>query len=362
MSIFRLNRASCSRHAIYIGIVLAGSALFAVGRAAPVPPPSDATELKKLLDTARDKTKLESPSTGAFHLHATFETFDKNGKPDGSGELAIWWDGHERVKRIVTYRGLTQTLIKAHGSFTSSEPFRSSLSERYLLDALLNPVPHLPSQPKIALEYKPTTLGGLPAGCIIATPQPMVVGGKVLRDPTPAGGAHAYCLTLEDSTLRLAKAPPDKTITYNGLEPFGDKSVAHRISITEEKTVRAKLEIDSMAPWDPVDSDFIPQTSALHTPSIEDVPAGVAEGMVISKVPPVYPEIERVKRASGTVIVSAIISRDGAVADAEAASSPSAGFSQAAITAVKQWRYRPYLLDGQPVEVMTNVFVNFVAH
>lgn len=78
----------------------------------------------------------------------------------------------------------------------------------------------------------------------------------------------------------------------------------------------------------------------------------------VSRTDPVYPAIARATGTQGTVILQAFISKTGTIENLRVASGP-ALLQQAALDAVKQWRYRPYLLNGEPVEVETTVNVVF---
>jgi protein TonB len=80
--------------------------------------------------------------------------------------------------------------------------------------------------------------------------------------------------------------------------------------------------------------------------------------LLIRKVIPLYPEIAKVTRTEGAVVLSATIARDGTIANLRVVSGP-AMLLQAALDAVSQWRYRPYLLNGEPVAVETTVNVVF---
>lgn len=80
---------------------------------------------------------------------------------------------------------------------------------------------------------------------------------------------------------------------------------------------------------------------------------------LVGRVNPVYPPLAQMMRLSGVVRLRAIIGRDGAVERVEVLSG-NAILAQAAVTAVRQWRYEPTRLDGQPVEVETSVTVTFV--
>jgi protein TonB len=83
------------------------------------------------------------------------------------------------------------------------------------------------------------------------------------------------------------------------------------------------------------------------------------EGNLIHRVEPQYPIIAKQIRLEGAVVLKAIISREGNIEQVEVASGP-ALLARAAETAVSQWKYRPYLLNGVPVEVETQITVNFV--
>jgi protein TonB len=88
------------------------------------------------------------------------------------------------------------------------------------------------------------------------------------------------------------------------------------------------------------------------------VSAGVMAGMILSKPSPVYPPIAKAARVQGTVVLQATISKTGTIENLRAVSGP-AMLQQAALDAVRNWRYRPYLLNNEPVEVETTVNVVF---
>jgi TonB family protein len=78
----------------------------------------------------------------------------------------------------------------------------------------------------------------------------------------------------------------------------------------------------------------------------------------MSTVPPTYPLVAKAKGHEGTVTLHAIIGETGAVHDLHVVSGPKE-FRQAAIDAVGNWKYRPYLLNGKPTPVDTTIIVNF---
>jgi protein TonB len=88
------------------------------------------------------------------------------------------------------------------------------------------------------------------------------------------------------------------------------------------------------------------------------VSEGVSKGMLICKIIPEYPLIAREARISGDVVLFAIIGKNGEIKNLQVVSGHPL-LVTAAITAVQHWRYQPYLLNREPVEVETQVTVKF---
>ena len=89
-------------------------------------------------------------------------------------------------------------------------------------------------------------------------------------------------------------------------------------------------------------------------------PSIVTEGNVIYRVLPAYPPIAKQIGAQGPVVLHAVIGADGAVQNLRVVSSAHPLLNDAALAAVAQWRFRPYLLNGIPVEVEAQITVNFI--
>ncbi|HZP62989.1 MAG TPA: TonB family protein [Terriglobales bacterium] len=88
------------------------------------------------------------------------------------------------------------------------------------------------------------------------------------------------------------------------------------------------------------------------------VSTGVTEGVLVRRVPPIYPAAALPLRLEGAVVLKATIGQDGRVRNVSAVSGHPA-LTRAAIAAVKEWRYKPYLLNGKPVPMQTEITVNF---
>jgi len=89
-----------------------------------------------------------------------------------------------------------------------------------------------------------------------------------------------------------------------------------------------------------------------------NISQGVSQGLLIKKVAPVYPATALHLRIEGSVQLLATISAEGNITDVKTLSGDQQ-LTRAATDAVKQWKYKPYLLNGEPVEIQTQITINF---
>jgi TonB family protein len=117
------------------------------------------------------------------------------------------------------------------------------------------------------------------------------------------------------------------------------------------------VRVSSKMYYDFAFTDKIRDKQAPSTPIA--LAPGVSKGLLIHQVYPVYPSEAERKRIQGTVVLKAVIGKDGIIRDIQVVNSPSDDLSRAAKEAVAQWRYRPYSLAGELVEIDTTINVNF---
>src|ERR1700761_1630753 len=114
--------------------------------------------------------------------------------------------------------------------------------------------------------------------------------------------------------------------------------------------------INSAAPAGPHVAVGQPAARASSAPV--PVSSGVLAGNLIAPIHPEYPQIAKITHTEGAVVIDAIISRTGSIESAHVLSGPPM-LQAAALAAVRQARYRPFLLNGQPTEVQTTITINF---
>jgi TonB family protein len=131
--------------------------------------------------------------------------------------------------------------------------------------------------------------------------------------------------------------------------------------VAEDAPPSANLGADGLGASDANASDFIGHSQpavkvARTTPLV--ISAGVATGLLIHVSAPIYPAIAKTARVSGTVELDATITKAGAITDLKVVSGP-VMLREAALDAVRTWRYKPYRLNNQPVDVQATINVVF---
>ena len=174
--------------------------------------------------------------------------------------------------------------------------------------------------------------------------------------PPPATQSHAGTRPVESNLFHgIVVSPP--TI------PVGVTPILNEPAPTETCTVCVPGGIGPATNTNPIPGGF--GTTATFVPPPPPKPVArpprishMMEGNLISKVQPIYPPLARQARIQGSVLLRAIISRSGTIKDLNVISGHPM-LVGAAIEAVRQWHYRPYVLNDEPVEVETQITVNF---
>ena len=181
---------------------------------------------------------------------------------------------------------------------------------------------------------------------------------KVVAEPeTNDSSQRAFC-SDESGAMRAASDGKATSCLSNG-EVVSEQSFegqhATGLAAAAAGTASPQVDVQSM-------SNSKPQTRGVAVqgtrPTRVRVSQGVMQGMVISKVQPIYPADAKASRTQGSVVIAAVIGKDGNI-QSERLISGDPLLAPAAMDAVRQWKYRPYVLNGQAIEVDTQVTINF---
>jgi len=150
------------------------------------------------------------------------------------------------------------------------------------------------------------------------------------------------------------------SVLQPGFTPFHVESL--NVPAGDTIQVRARLNVGSINQSVTVAAQGVPNPQAAQATAPMKIRVGgmVQAANLIRQVKPVYPSDLKAQGIQGTVTLQAVIAKDGTI---QSLSSISGSVNQelvtAAMDAVSQWRYKPTLLNGEPVEVTTNIDVNF---
>lgn len=97
----------------------------------------------------------------------------------------------------------------------------------------------------------------------------------------------------------------------------------------------------------------------VSTGNLVNMSQGIIEGNIIKKVTPEYPPLAKAARLQGVVVLQAVIGKNGVIQKLAVQKPLGLGVDESTRDAVSGWRYKPYLLNGEPVEVDTFITVNY---
>lgn len=171
--------------------------------------------------------------------------------------------------------------------------------------------------------------------------------GSATSGAGPAAGA---------SRARDISPPAGSLQVYeNGKEVFRMNPPAQQ---GEARSVVGTNLTDVTSVHGTADEDKVQRAAAVEPAAILELPAEEAEGSLLHRVEPDYPEAARQQQIQGMVVLDLHIGQDGSVQQVTPVSGPPL-LAQAAIIAVKQWRFKPRLVSGRPAEMQTRITLDF---
>jgi TonB family protein len=312
---------------------------------------------KELLLLAAKSNGLGGPDMKPWHLKASFEIVDKSGNATDEGSLEELWASEHKWKQIVTISGRAKTTFNTdRGTFEvgTLEPASSLLGQ--IANGWLTPMPTEAQIGRFDLSAKPVDMGGIKLNCVIAQS----------KEGAPIGG-HMYCFNGEKPALRMSVVSAPVTLTeshvmraiFNKTTIFENRFVASSLNVhsSDGSSISGQIEGLELLP-SVEEAEFTPPPDAKLVPKQIAISAAVAQGFLLHHVSPEYPSAARDARMSGTVVIEAIIGKDGHIRDAKVVSGAKV-FQGAALEAVRHWEYRPYMLNGEPVDVNTTINIVF---
>ena len=301
-----------------------------------------------------------SASLEPWHLKATYQFYDSNGNPTEQGKWEYWWASPKVHRESWTRGGLSRN----EWSTADGRLFRMDRGgslryfERRLESTLLSPLPasSVPGEDSLRLELKMVEAGGAQLARVSIQPQ-RLAGGH----PAEPNSAEEYFFDRPTHALRM-KYSNQLTTGYNQIARMQGRYLARQVEVLAGKQRIFSITVESVEWMDAADSALTPDPEATDvTARTADQPeeAGPGAESPVKKTAPVYPLMAQASRTQGTVILAAVIGKDGKIHDMEVLAAPSPLLAGSAENAVKTWEYKPPVLNGVPVESEAVVDVTF---
>jgi len=333
------------------------SCAFLYGQSTPAPElPKDPRELFSL---AAPSYNFTDPSLKPWHLRATYQLYDETGEPASTGTYEYWWASPTVYRSTWTRGDSTHTdwhtsdgkhLYAATGHGLEFFEYRL---ESDILTPLPEPADYDPATTYFDREVR--SLGTTKLPCIMIVPKmPM----HEQLSTIPLGMFPTYCFDPHLPVLVVKTSFGSLTVAYEHVARVQDRYLPRLVEEYEGQRKIATMTVDTIEKLNPDDPALTPPPDAKNTSvATVGVASGVMAGHRIRGQNPVYPQDAKEARAQGKVVLKALIGRDGKIHDLKVISAPFPSLVESALWAVSQWEYKPYLLNGDPVDVATQINV-----
>jgi TonB family protein len=176
----------------------------------------------------------------------------------------------------------------------------------------------------------------------------------------PAGmpGNAFWCFSKESPAVRLTADTDGSRTIFNTVSNVSGQWIAKQVSWIKDSKPRLEMTVDTLDYPAHIQEGDVQATPDATAPEKIVVGDELPQPKKIHNQAPEYPINAKAEHIEGAVRVSATIERDGSVDELNVISGPKE-LQQPALNAIKQWRYEPYLLDGKPVMVQTQITVFF---
>lgn len=303
------------------------------------------------LEAASALTSLDGIDQKPWHLKLDVTVFDDKGKSPREVAIEVWHAGSDQ-RTVYTFGDTSSTTLRHDGkTFYSASGPSIPFEAREILQVFVHPGPQPQEMEGTVPELRKQKFGKNEFECVMLT-QPIKGSRQV-----PLGLFPTYCMS--NGIIRVTYNFGGQTVVLNRIGNFLGRDVALESAIRSGLVDVATAKVVTLATFSPVQNEFLPATDMVRAGQTTRISGELIKAYRVSFEPPAYPRGEISAHKEGSVILHVIIGCDGHVRSLRPMNAPEPDFVIAAIVAVRQWKYRPYLLNGEPTEVDTTITVNF---
>jgi TonB family protein len=289
-----------------------------------------------------------------WHLKLDVIVFDDQGKNPRQGTVEVWSaEGDRRTSFQFGDSTATRLAVssKIYRTSTGGQiPFRAE----EFLNRVMRPGPSAEEIDDSHPEVRKQSFGKAKLDCVmLSQPIPKL-------QTAPLGLFPTYCLTPDTDVILLGYDFGSEAFVERQTGKFLDHKIPTKLELQNAQgAIVGSASTTLLTTYVPKPDEFTPPADLAATTGIARVAGGVIAGSILKKVQPVYPESAKVDHVQGTVVLRAVIGSDGHVHSLRPTSAPDPDLAMAAIYAVRQWTYKPYMLNGEPTSIDTTITVNF---
>jgi TonB family protein len=333
--------------------------------AAQTPVPASIKDAKTLLAAAAPAYDYDNPDLNPWHFKASYQIYDQNGNPSQRGTYEYWWASPTVYRSTWTRGASTQsewhTADGKHFETNSGEALH--LFETEFPHELLAPLPTASEEDaqRTWLQRDTVTFDSLKAPCVKFLTSRIDRQSPTFPSVIPMDNVKAtYCFDPRLPILIMKSRANGPIESYGNFVKMQQRDLPRTF---EEKVDRRKIltaTIVAMGAMDPSDPALSPPADAkadLNLPL--DIASRVMNGQRVKGFYPDYPDEAKLSKIAGTVMIEAQIGKDGKVQNLRVISSPAPVLTDSSVKAVRKWEYKPYLLNGQPIDVRTTIDVAY---
>jgi len=275
-------------------------------------------------------TTLDAPGKPSFHLKVEFQLYDRQGVPTTTGTVEEWWSPLAGARIAID----TPTLKLPSANDVDRPASRDEELIYELLDTFVHPLPKLKNEKNYIFSQATRKAGSANLDCLFV-------------QSAPHDLASSYCSEPGSTNLRMILSPDAMRIVRNRPGTFRDSSVALDVRLAYGPNDSISGKVTALQAIDAASTiaDVRPETRirlSVDSPPLETISGSKAS----------FSSELRGRVVSGCAKLVILIGRDGRVQSLDTIYSADPALTQALTTPQRDAKYKPYLLDGQPVDVI----------
>ena len=291
-----------------------------------------------------------------FHIKIAFQYYDMDGKAVETGTAEEWWVAADRYRIVITSPSLNEVFPAAETK-TSEVNSREAYLVHDMLNSAVHPFPRFTNFDGLDARASKHTADGAALSCVLV---------EAYDSKGPFMSAPTFCVEPKSNALRLRRNLNQSSIARNTIGVFHDANVALDYQISYglgSSGVADKLaltgHVTSLGTFNPATSDLkfgAPLTGRIDS---DVVPEFFAKGRVVYQTIVDLPFFAMNAYPNATVAVRGLIKKDGSIGAVVVMSSPDKAFNESAVESVSLWKYKPYVVGEDHVELYADFFIQY---